>query len=340
MNLAQRWLTAAYQGSAWLTLLRPLSGLYQWCVQRRRAQYGGGRLVRHGIEVPVIVVGNITLGGTGKSPLVAWVVRTLERRGHRPGIVARGYGGKAPAYPLTVSCSTPVAHCGDEPLMLARQTGCPVVVDPDRVRAARALVAQGCSIIVSDDGLQHLSLARDLEIVVVDGIRGLGNGRCLPEGPLREPPERLHDVDAVVINQPEGAMLSVPAWTMQTVPSGWRHLHCHERYPLWPLPFRSPVNAMAAIGHPARFFTTLQRLGVEVDEHPFPDHWHFDEASLEFAHLTPKRPLIMTAKDAVKCESLAPMDAWVLDIEAQPSQAFVSWFEDRLTSLRIRSHHG
>jgi tetraacyldisaccharide 4'-kinase len=329
-GLGERWVAAAYRGDGWLNLLRPLEWLYRRGVAHRRSAYATGRKAVWRAPVPVIVVGNLTLGGTGKSPLVAWLARRLGEDGWRPGIVSRGYGGRAVSHPLRVAPGTPAAECGDEPRMLADQTGVPVVVDPDRPRGGRALVAMGCDILLADDGLQHLALARDLELVVVDGHRGFGNRRCLPAGPLREPLARLDSVDAVVIN---GEPCFVPpggAHTMTIVPRAWRRLGDPARRPLVPTPFDGPVHAVAGIGRPGRFFATLAGLGVEVVPHAFPDHHAFQAADLAFAD---GRPLVMTAKDAVKCRDLAPDDAWVLEVEADPSASFATWLDARLKSL-------
>lgn len=286
--------------------------------------------------MPVIVVGNITLGGTGKSPLVAWLAGWLVAQGWSPGIVSRGYGGNAPSYPLLVTADTNVVESGDEPLMLAQQTGLPVAADPNRVRGVQALIEKGCDIILSDDGLQHLALDRDIELVVVDGDRGLGNGRCLPAGPLRESPSRLQRVDAVIINGDSQPSLSLTpsimqaATTMQLAPLRWRRLDDGARFPLAPLPFTLPVHAVAGIGHPERFFRTLSALGVEGEWHPLADHQHFSAGALSFADT---RPVIMTAKDAVKCYALAPPNSWVLDVEASLPPEFEHWLAARLSAL-------
>lgn len=329
-GLAERWLAAAYRGDAWLVALRPLEVLYRWAVARRAAAYAEGRKATWRAPVPVIVVGNLTLGGTGKSPLVAWLAGHLAERGLRPGILSRGYGGDSDAYPLLVDDATPASRCGDEPRMLADQTGVPVVVDPDRPRGARRLLEAGCDILVGDDGLQHLALARDLELVVVDGARGFGNSRCLPAGPLREPLSRLASVDAVVVNGEPRAALPVPARSMALVPAAWRRLGDGARHAVEAPPFTGPVHAVAGIGRPARFFETLAALGVEAIPHPFADHHAYRAEELDFGD---DRPLVMTAKDAVKCRGLAPAESWVLEVAAEPEPAFVAWLDARLAAL-------
>jgi tetraacyldisaccharide 4'-kinase len=330
-SLSERWLQGAYQGSSWLWPLRPLGALYQWGMARRERLYLRGERNTWRAPVPVIVVGNITLGGTGKSPLVAWLASWLVSQGWSPGIVTRGYGGKALRYPLFVTASTDVAESGDEPLMLAQQTGLPVVADPKRARGAQALVAAGCDIILSDDGLQHLAMARDIELVVIDGARGLGNGHCLPAGPLRESSNRLQRVDAVIINGETQQTLPVTsAVTMQLAPLCWRRLDDSARFPLTPLPFVLPVHAVAGIGHPERFFRTLSHLGVKGEWHPLADHQQYSAEALCFAD---NYPVIMTAKDAVKCYAMAPPNSWVLDVEATLPPEFEHWLAARLSAL-------
>ncbi|SHF52269.1 lipid-A-disaccharide kinase [Modicisalibacter ilicicola DSM 19980] len=326
-----RWVDAGYRDAGWLKALRPVEWLYRRAVARRRQAYATGRKTVQRLPVPVIVVGNITLGGTGKSPLVAWLGRWLHERGWHPGIVSRGYGGRAPHYPFHVAIDSPVAHAGDEPLMLAQQSGLPVVVDPDRPRGARALIDIGCDIVIADDGLQHLALGRDIELVVVDGQRGVGNARCLPAGPLREPLSRLAEVDALVVNGEPSEALPRSGYGMQLRPSRWRHLLDGVCYPVEQRPFSSPVHALAGIGHPARFFATLEALGLEIEAHPLADHHRFGAADLVFGD---DRPVVMTAKDAVKCRSFAHARCWVLDVEARPEPAFGDWLQRRLETLQ------
>lgn len=329
--LAERWLQGAYQGSYWLWPLKPLGSLYQWAMARRERAYQRGEKSAWKAPVPVIVVGNITLGGTGKSPLVAWLGHWLVTQGWSPGIVTRGYGGAAPHYPFFVTAATRVSESGDEPLMLAQQTGLPVVADPKRARGVQALVAMGCDIILSDDGLQHLALKRDIELVVVDGARALGNGHCLPAGPLRESSSRLKRVDAVIVNGEPLQSLPINTFTcMQLAPRCWRRLEDGVRFPLAPLPFTLPVHAVAGIGNPERFFRTLAGLGVEGEYHPLADHQHYQDDALNFKEV---RPVVMTAKDAVKCNALAPPDSWVLEVEATLPSDFEHWLAARLSAL-------
>lgn len=335
MSLARRWVSAAYRGSAWLYPLRPLAALYGHIMERRRQAYASGKKTTWRAPVPVIVVGNITLGGTGKSPLVAWLVRWLSLQGYTPGIITRGYGGQAACYPLRVTPQTPVAQSGDEPLMLVQQTGVAVVADPDRSRGVKALLDDGCDIIVSDDGLQHLALERDVELAVVDGARGLGNGRCLPAGPLREPPKRLESVDAVLVNGELGAALGVGARLMRLEPRCWRQLATGQTHALSPLPFALPVRGIAGIGRPTRFFNTLETLGVRGSWHGFADHHRFTACDLA---VNDGQALVMTAKDAVKCRSWAPPDSWVLDVEAELPLEFEGWLAARLSALSCRRH--
>lgn len=334
MSLAERWLRAAYQGASWLKLMRPLETLYVREVERRAEAYASGQRSRWRAAVPVIVVGNLTLGGTGKSPLVAWLGRHLATRGYRPGILSRGYGGKS-QYPLWVTSDTRVEECGDEPRMLKDQTGIPVVVDPERSRGAQRLIEAGCTVIITDDGLQHHRLARDLEIVVVDGTRGFGNGRCLPAGPLREPLSRLDTVDAVVINGEPRHEFSSAAFRMALEPSRWRRVLGDDNpQPLTPLPFTPPVKAVAGIGNPQRFFATLNEMGIEHQAAPFADHHRFVAEDLAAEE---GMAVIMTAKDAVKCRNIAPPDSWALDVEAAPCAEFVSWLEHQVANWPVEA---
>ncbi|MDM3872129.1 tetraacyldisaccharide 4'-kinase [Porticoccus sp. W117] len=308
----------------WLSkLLTPLAALFGAVArQRRRSHQHQAR--QRPLPVPVIVVGNISVGGTGKTPLLISLVTALREAGYRPGVISRGYGGRAPSYPYLVSEQTDPAQGGDEPVLIASQCQCQVVVDPDRHRAAEYLLTHSdCNLIVSDDGLQHYHLPRDIEIAVIDGARGFGNGRLLPAGPLREPAERLAEVDFVVSNgelQPAVArqLGVVDAVTMKVAPVGQLR-HLGDKPPIaardWPFT-RREVNAVAGIGNPQRFVNTLKGLGFVPHLHAFADHHKYRAEDLQ---LSPQRPIIMTAKDAVKCRSLVSGDAdvWVLDVTAE-----------------------
>ena len=276
----------------------------------------------HGVRVaaPVIVVGNITVGGTGKTPLVIWLVAHLRALGIPVAVVTRGYGrsstGRVTTDILRVDENCRAIDVGDEALLIRLRTGCPVYVSRDRVAAARAAIADGARVIVADDGLQHLSLARDVEIALVDGQRGLGNGALLPAGPLRESPARLKSVDAIVLTEP-GAGAPPGDWsTALRMSLSGEVLQPVNRAAL-ERTLRSfsgqRVHAVAGIGNPRRFFSTLESAGVEPVPHRFPDHHRYVPSDLEFGD---GLPVIMTEKDAVKCRSFAPGDSWCLPVSA------------------------
>jgi len=296
--------------------LWPLSLLFRFLVAVRRALYHGGWIKSVRAPAPVIVVGNITVGGTGKTPLCIWLAQFLRQHGFRPGIVTRGYGGGARSWPLEVAPESDPTLAGDEPVLLARHAGCPVLVDPDRVRGARALTTNGrCDVILSDDGLQHYRLARDVEIAVIDGVCRFGNGWLLPAGPLREPLSRLRSVDLRVV---QGGATRSGEFGMRLVPS--QYARVSDGTPTELDAFRGVrVHAVAGIGHPARFFDTLRNLGVDVVEHPFPDHHRFESADLDFGD---ELPVIMTEKDAVKCQRFARTTWWYIAVAAQPDPGF------------------
>jgi tetraacyldisaccharide 4'-kinase len=308
-------------------LLLPLSWLFCALVWVRRSAYRQGWIKVHRLPVPVIVIGNISVGGTGKTPMVAWMAAYLLQRGRRPGIVSRGYGGKAPSWPRAVAPDSDPALVGDEPLVLAQRTGCPVWVGPDRVAAARALLAEApCDIVLSDDGMQHYALGRDLEIAVIDGSRRLGNGLCLPAGPLRESPSRLAQVDLLVCN---GAEPREGEFAMQLETQGLVNLRepqLTQRLEQWA---GRQVIAVAGIGNPQRFFELLRGYGMQVDERPFADHHAFRAADLP---ADDPRPVIMTEKDAVKCRPFARDNDWFVPVRAQLNGAFTDRLEQLLRS--------
>lgn len=297
-------------------LLLPLSWLFCLAVMLRRAAYRTGLLKTARLPVPVIVVGNISVGGTGKTPLVVWLAAFLKQHGYRPAIVSRGYGGQTREYPLFVMPDSDPRLAGDEAVLLVRRCGCPMAVAPDRVAAARKVLEAGCDIIISDDGLQHYRLGRDIEIAVIDGARRLGNGRCLPAGPLREPPGRLRRVDLIVVN---GGPAATGQFEMHLRSGALRNL-ADEGVTRDPADFRGQtVHAVAGIGHPARFFGHLRRLGLDIVEHAFPDHHPFAAQDLRFGD---NAPIIMTEKDAVKCRGFANESCWYLPVAAELSGDF------------------
>lgn len=307
-------------------LLLPLTALFCALAGLRRFGYRHGWLHAERLPVPVVVVGNITVGGSGKTPLVAALVQRLREAGYRPGIVSRGYGGQAQQWPQAVDATSDPRQVGDEPVLLARATGCPVAVGPDRPAAAQRLLAAGVDVIVADDGLQHYRLGRDIEIAVVDGERRFGNGWCLPSGPLRERPARLRRVDFVVANG--AAAAGEVAMTLH--PGRLRNVAQPEREAELTALAAAP-HAVAGIGHPGRFFAMLRRAGLTPVEHPFPDHHRFAPADLAFGD---GRPVVMTEKDAVKCAPFAQPDWWYLPVEAELPESFGAALLDRLEQVR------
>jgi len=296
--------------------LWPLSLLYRVVVALRRALYRSGWLRSTHPSAPVVVVGNLTVGGTGKTPLTIWLARFLAAQGFRPGIVTRGYGGDARNWPLELTGETDALLSGDEPVLLARHGGCPVVVDPDRVRGANALTRNGrCDVILSDDGLQHYRLARDVEIAVIDGTRRFGNGWLLPAGPMREPVTRLASVDLRIVH---GGTAQPSEFAMRLVPIEFIRV-CNRTTEALQFFRGKRVHAVAGIGNPARFFRTLADLGIDVVEHPFADHHRFLPKDLLFDD---DLPVIMTEKDAVKCQRFADGDWWYLSVSAEPDKGF------------------
>lgn len=311
--MSRLWARCAQGWCPWHVLLLPLSWLFRGLSALRRALYRLGLLKQTRLSVPVIVVGNVTVGGSGKTPLVIWLARMLREAGWRPGVISRGYGGGG-AEPEPAGVSADPARVGDEPVLIARAAGVPVWVGRRRAEAGRDLLAHHpeVNVLLADDGLQHYALARDLEIAVVDGRRRFGNGWLLPAGPLREPLARLRRVDAVVINggEREPAAGVAPQFAMTLRPTRLRSLNDQARA-AEATAFRGrTVRAVAGIGDPERFFATLAGLGMAVVPHAFPDHHAYKPTDL------PAGTLVMTAKDAVKCETFPLPDAWVLEVDA------------------------
>ncbi len=297
----------------WLLLL-PLSWLYGLVSGIIRLLYRLGLKRAWRAPVPVVVVGNLTAGGNGKTPVVIWLVEQLQKRGIRPGVVSRGYGGKAAHYPLLLSPDTTTAEAGDEPVLIYQRTGAPVAVSPVRSDAVQALLAEhDVQIIITDDGLQHYALARDKEIVVIDGVRRFGNGWWLPAGPMRERASRLKSVDAVIVNGGAARPGEIP---MHLQPGMAVNLLTGERQAVSRLP---ALVAMAGIGHPPRFFATLEQYGARIEKRvPLADHQALVAEQVD-ALTTPGQTLIMTEKDAVKCRAFAKENWWYLPVDAELS---------------------
>jgi tetraacyldisaccharide 4'-kinase len=294
--------------------LRPWSAAYGAILAARRGLFRQGVYRSIRVPGPVIVIGNLSAGGTGKTPLVLWLVARLRESGRRPGIVTRGYGGTV-QLPRIIAADDDPRTVGDEPVLLARRSGVPVAVGRNRPAAAQLLIAAGCDVVVSDDGLQHLALARDCEIVVVDGARGFGNGRLLPAGPLRELPERLDGVDAVVVNGAGGTppgLRDRKGFVMQLLAQEAVALAGGDRRRLTDFAGMT-VHAVAGIGNPQRFFDLLRAAGITVIAHALADHARITRADISFPD---SNSVLMTEKDAVKCAGLGDERHWFVPVDA------------------------
>jgi tetraacyldisaccharide 4'-kinase len=316
-----------------MILLLPFSGLFRVCVAIRRWFYRIGLLKTYRATAPVIVVGNLTVGGTGKTPFVIWLVNFLRSQGYHPGIVSRGVGGKKHYHPHCVTHDDEASLVGDEALLLLQNAGCPVVIGMDRAAAVSELLKYAvCDIVISDDGLQHYRMGRDIEIILVDGERNLGNQQLLPAGPLREPVSRLQTVDMVVING--GSESDVCTMSLKPVEfvsvSHPETIMSFEAFP------RQKVNAMAGIGHPQRFFSVLSNAGFDVSSHVFPDHHAYASSELNFAE---SWPILMTEKDAVKCKAFADQRYWFLRVEPVMSSAVEEKILLKLSTLKKVNNH-
>jgi tetraacyldisaccharide 4'-kinase len=314
------WKRSSYRG-----VLLPVA--YQTVIALRRWCYRTGLKKSRRFPVPVIVVGNITVGGAGKTPFVIWLCDFLRHQGWRPGVVSRGYGGKQNHQPRWVTAESDPAQVGDEAVLIAQHTACPVVIGQQRTQAVQTLLARAnCNVVLSDDGLQHYALARDLEIVIIDGARRFGNEACLPFGPLREPLSRLKTVDFLVANgTPMPGEYSFhlhpgPIYNLLRPEHLWGTTQATQRR----------VHAIAGIGHPERFFNTLRQLGFTVIEHVFPDHYVYRAQDLQFPDAI---PIIMTEKDAVKCRTFAEQRFWCLPVSAQPDAAFITAFSNKFSTI-------
>ncbi|MEH6504278.1 MAG: tetraacyldisaccharide 4'-kinase [Cycloclasticus sp.] len=297
-------------------LFIPLSWLFGLIVKLRSFLYKQGWLRTMRVSVPVIVVGNITVGGTGKTPLVVWLAELLKSAGYSPGVISRGYGGVASSWPQQVRADSDSRVVGDEAKILARRTACPVAVGPIRADSAQALIDHyQCDIIISDDGLQHYALYRDIEIALVDGERRYGNRYLLPAGPLREPEKRLKSVDFVVCN----GLANYGEFPLKI--EGNEAVKILDESGSLPLEdFRQkPFHAVAGLGNPARFFSHLKKFGLSFESHIFPDHFSYAKKDINFDD---DKLVLMTEKDAVKCTLIANDKHWYVPVRAQMTQTF------------------
>ena len=344
-DAAHSWIHRAWYGdSGWYRILLPLSALYWLLSALRRFLYRAGLMRTRRATVPVIVIGNITAGGTGKTPVTVWLATELAKRGFSPGIVSRGYGGSKSGASMRVDARSDPAVVGDEPVLIAMRTGRPVVVDADRARGAAMLVQDGADLVIADDGLQHYALARDYEICVVDGARGLGNRMLLPAGPLREPVSRIGEVDQVLVNgrlrEQQNAMPTgmQNAIEFRLVAKDAFRLNGSVTRPIEQFA-GTTVHAVAAIGNPGRFFDMLRGHGMQVIEHAFPDHAPLRPGELDFAD---NFDILMTEKDAVKFSRQVADRFWYVpvDVRIDPVAA-APWLEQIESRMRNeQSHNG
>ena len=322
--MTRRWPGFWVHGGIWARGLGPLAWLFRHIAAWRRRRL---EPIARPLPAPVVVVGNLAVGGTGKTPLVIWLVATAAAQGWRPGVVLRGYGGREPGVTPVTADSDPDA-VGDEAVLIARRTGHPVMTGRDRAAAADALIATGrVDLVISDDGLQHYRLARDVEIVVVDARRGHGNARCLPAGPLREPLRRLGEVDGVIGH---GGAVDETGYRFELVADALRPVGATASAP--PVP-GDRVHAVAGIGHPERFFDALRATGFEVVAHAFDDHHRYRADDLRFGD---DSAVVMTEKDAVKCRGIAPRASWYRPVAARPDDPTARYLEGLLDRAQQR----
>ena len=304
-----------YRGGVGTIPLLPISWLFRLVVTARRWLYRHGWLTVHHFPAPLIVVGNITVGGTGKTPFVIWLVNFLRQNGYKPGVVSRGYGGSATVWPQHVSPDSDPALVGDEAVLLASRCLCPMVVAPERSAAVTALLDSGdCDIVVADDGLQHYAMGREIEIVIIDGERRFSNEQLLPAGPLREPVARLNSVDLCIVN---GEAATAGEYSMSVTQCSLYNLRKPLEHQAISRFSGQSVHAIAGIGNPEKFFDLLRNAGIEVIAHPFADHHIYRAEELLF---NDDLPIVMTEKDAVKCSQFEGANLWVVAIEMSPEQ--------------------
>jgi len=322
--LEKAWVKKA----GWLILLWPVSVVFQILAKaRRKKQQSVSAAPADSGKVPLLVIGNISIGGTGKTPLIIALSSLLKEAGFTPGVISRGYGGTAANYPMQVDEFSKVSESGDEAFLIAEKTGCPVVVDPDRCMALKCLHENfKVDVVLSDDGLQHYNLHRDIEIAVVDGQRLFGNGFCLPAGPLREPISRLKEVDHLVMNGPAAEELESlkAASIMELKPRSLVNLHSGEKRPFSGAPFNigNTIQAISALGNPQRFYDSLAGLPYQLETYSFPDHHAFSPSDFEQRGIDEHQPVVMTEKDAVKCREFTRPNYWYLAVDIKLDDKF------------------
>jgi tetraacyldisaccharide 4'-kinase len=341
MKLTDAWYD---KNVRWPLLLKPLESLYIYLSKSQKRK----KLQHQWLPpCPLIVVGNISVGGTGKSPLTIELIDVLQRKGYKVGVVSRGYKANIESFPHQVTANDDTALVGDEPLMIVKRTQVNLVIDPDRVSACRyLLVNNDCDVIISDDGLQHYAMGRDIEICVVDSARGVGNGHCMPVGPLREPPARLKTVDYIILNGADNQNKNAgnwsnqeglaPCFTMQLKPIEWQQLKTQQAFSFDQFnqlvtENSYQVTAFAGIGNPQRFFNSVEQLGVSANTQNYADHYQYSEQ--DFTQLNDKSVLCMTEKDAVKCENYVPAQSYYLKIAAQLEPEFIGQLCDQLEKI-------
>ena len=330
-----KWIINSWKRySIFLAVLWPASLIFRviiairvlWFSSKVRPTYYAG---------PVVVVGNISLGGTGKTPLIIYLAKYLRDQGFAPGIVSRGYGGQTSSYPYLVKLDDDPIYAGDEPLLIARQTACPVVVDPDRSEAVKYLFSEcGVNVILSDDGLQHYKMYRDIEICMVDGSKMFGNSLCLPAGPLREPVKRLKDVDFVVVTGAADKIekFQIPMVTMSMKAKSFVNLISGEVRPFGGAPFNigNNIQAVCGIGSPERFYSMLESLPYPITQFSFPDHYQFTPRDFSADVIAEHQPIVMTEKDAIKCTEFATKNFWYVDAEVSVPEHFLIDLKEKI----------
>ncbi len=333
-SFLQKWLENTWYGKGWIStlsrwLLMPLTALYCFVSKLKSCKEECSAPL---LGCPVVVVGNITVGGTGKTPLVIHVVKLLQKSGYKPAIITRGYGGKASSWPQSVTADSDTDLVGDEAVLMASRTAVPVYAGPNRVESVQKIDEEhDCDVIISDDGMQHYKLYRDIQIAVIDGKRLLGNGYCLPSGPLRERKKGLNKCDMIVVN---GETPATENWySMQVDGNILINLKTSEEKLLNAFKDEGEnkqIHAVTGIGNPQRFYSTLEKHGLKLSKHDYPDHYNFQAVDLQF---NDDLPIVMTEKDAVKCKSFASDKLWYLPVSAKFNGQFDKDFLAKIQSL-------